>query len=179
MGAAGRGVERVAYRESFQLIESRRSSFMPSRYPAIDPNSLVKKKEKKRAWVDCDDETTCRPPTSAVQHRRFSIPIIDFFFFCSVHTLVDCCAECEKGDETLPQHHQGLKIDEKQNSRKLGIVLESKDGTESISLCAAAASCCCCICARTVSVSHPIEDQLNGQVKEDVYPARAEYLLDG
>jgi hypothetical protein len=48
MGAAGRGVERVAYRESFQLIESRRSSFMPSRYPAIDPNSLVKKKRKGR-----------------------------------------------------------------------------------------------------------------------------------
>jgi hypothetical protein len=104
------------------------------------------------------------PPFFNPDHR--------LLFFCSVHTLVDCCAECEKGDETLAHHHQGLKIDEKQNSRKLGIVLESKDGTESISLCAAAA-------AYVRSRSHPIEDQLNGQVKEDEYPARAEYLLDG
>lgn len=108
MGAAGRGVERVAYRESFQLIESRRSSFMPSRYPAIDPNSLVKKKRKGRGQI------VTMKRLAGPQRQQFNTAVFQSrsqtsFFFVLYILLLIVALNAKKGMKRSPTTTKVLK----------------------------------------------------------------------
>jgi len=151
--------------ESFQLIESRRSSFIcqVDILPAIDRNSLVRKKKERRR------RRRRKGRGQIVTMKRLAGPPRQQFntvvFQSGTHSSVLLLIVALKGDERSPR---GLKNrGAKQNSGKRGIALESKDGTESISPC----------CIRAHDLTTGPAERRPGQRVRDIFSGRI--LLDG